>query len=78
MALSSDAIIPLGRKRREKSSSNYSERLYIFPGAAAGATAALDFLANHSPSRSVFAGLFPAYQDNRMLSCLTLPHKCLN
>ena len=64
--------------KREKSSSNYSERLYIFPRAAAAT--ALDFLANHSPGRSPrsLAGLFPAYQDNRMLSCLTLPHKCLN
>ena len=43
--------------KREKSSTNYSERLYIFPRAAAAATA-LDFLTNHSPGRSPrpFAG----------------------
>ena len=63
-----DAIIPSSgkREREREKSNNYSERLYIFPEAAA--KAALDFLANHSLSLSSLRRFFSAYQDNRMCS----------
>ena len=70
MALSSDGCHHsfLWEEREREKSNNYSERLYIFPEAAAAA--ALDFLANHSLSLSSLRRFFSAYQDNRMLSCL--------
>lgn len=69
-----------GKREREiEKSNNYSERLYIFPEAAAAA--ALDFPANHSPP--LFAGF--SRRHTKITACSvvrrtsgSVGHECLH